>query len=176
MPIAAIRSRQGFYLIVRSSAAALIGIQFVVITLSANMRRPATADSISAFGTPTVVQLVSALLISAFMNVPWGSLPAASVALAVCGALGLAYCGRVIRRARRQTYYLPERADWLWYTLLPCGAYGLLLVSALFLRTASRFSLYAIGVSILSLLLIGLHNAWDTITHIVVARLMGDPT
>lgn len=50
---------QSFYVIVGSSAAALIGIQFVVITLIANMRRPATADSISAFGTPTVVHLAT---------------------------------------------------------------------------------------------------------------------
>jgi hypothetical protein len=103
---------QSFYVIVGSSAAALIGIQFVVITLIANMHQPATADSISAFGTPTVVQLASALLISAIMSVPWPSLFPTSIALAMCGFGGLAYGAIVIRRARRQTYYMPEWDDW----------------------------------------------------------------
>ena len=40
---------QGFYYIIGSSGAALIGIQFVVITLIANMRLRPTSDSISAF-------------------------------------------------------------------------------------------------------------------------------
>ena len=74
---------QSFYVIIGSSAAALIGIQFVVITLIANMRRPATADSISAFGTPTVVHLASALFVSAIMSVPWPSLFPVSITVAM---------------------------------------------------------------------------------------------
>jgi len=38
---------------VGSSAAALIGIQFVVIALIANLRKPATEDPIRAFATPS---------------------------------------------------------------------------------------------------------------------------
>ena len=53
--------------------ACLIGIQFVVITLIANMGQRTTADSISAFATPTVVHLAAALFVSAIMSVPWPS-------------------------------------------------------------------------------------------------------
>ena len=49
----ALSAWQNFYVIVGSSSAALIGIQFVVIALIANMRQSPTAESISAFGTPT---------------------------------------------------------------------------------------------------------------------------
>lgn len=165
---------QSFYVIVGSAAAALIGIQFVVITLIANMRKQVDADVLSAFATPTVVQLVSALLVSAVMCVPWPSLCAASIALAVCGIVGLAYCAIVIRRARRQIYYEPERADWLWYVLLPCGAYAALTIAAVLVRTTMLPALFTIGGAALVLLLIGIHNAWDTVTHIVVVRLPGD--
>ena len=48
---------ENFYVIVGSAGAALIGIQFVVITLIADMRPRPPADSIGAFGTPTVVHL-----------------------------------------------------------------------------------------------------------------------
>jgi hypothetical protein len=170
----ALSTWQSFYVIVGSSAAALIGIQFVVITLIANMRRPATAESVSAFGTPTVVHLASALLVSAIMSVPWPSLFPTSIALAMCGLGGLAYGAIVIRRARRQTYYQPEWGDWLWYALVPCSVYATLTMAALFLRTTNLPALFVIGAAALGLLLTGIHNAWDTVTHIVVVRLQGD--
>ncbi len=98
---------QSFYVIVGSSGAALIGVQFVVITLIAGMRRRTTAESIGAFATPTVVHLAGAFLVSAIMSAPWPSLPPVSVALATCGLGGLVYGVVVIRRARRQTGYKP---------------------------------------------------------------------
>src|SRR5438445_6583759 len=100
-----------FYVIVGSSAAALIGVQFVVIALIANMRWLATADTIRAFGTPTVVHLGEALVVSALMSAPWHSLSRASIALATCGLGGLGYATIPIRRARRQPDYKPVQAD-----------------------------------------------------------------
>ena len=58
---------ESFYVIVGSSGGALIGLQFVVITLIADRRALATRDSLSAFGTPTVVHLTVALIVSAIM-------------------------------------------------------------------------------------------------------------
>jgi hypothetical protein len=92
---------ESYYVIVGSSGAALIGLQFVVITLIAGMRRRTDAGSLSAFGTPTVVHLTAALLISAIMSAPWPSLVPTSVALALCGLGGLVYGAAVFRRARR---------------------------------------------------------------------------
>ncbi len=165
---------ESYYVIVGSSGAALIGLQFVVITLIAGMRRRTDAGSLSAFGTPTVVHFTGALLVSAVMSAPWPSLFPASVALAVCGLGGLAYGALVFRRARRQSGYEPVWEDWLWFTILPGAAYLALAVAALLLRAAPRPALYVVGASALGLLLIGIHNAWDTVTHIVVSRSPGD--
>ena len=165
---------ESFYVIVGSSAAALIGMQFIVVTLLANQRQPPTAETMSAFGTPTVVHLASALLISAIMTMPWPSLFPASIAVAVCGLGGLAYGAVVIRRARRQTDYQPEWADWLWYALFPCSVYTTLMVTALFLQVDRFAAMFGVGVAALGLLLIAVHNAWDTVTHIVVVRLHDD--
>ena len=164
----ALSAWESFYVIVGSSGAALVGIQFVVMTLIANRRRRPTAESLQAFGTPTVVHLVGALLVSAIMSAPWRSLFPASVALVTCGIGGIAYGAIVIRRVRRQTYYKPVRQDWLWYALLPCGVYVALALAAAFLRLNTRPALFGIGAAALGLLLIGIHNAWDTVTHIVV--------
>ena len=160
---------QSFYVIVGSSAAALIGIQFVVIALIANLRKLATADTIRAFGTPTVVHLGEALVVSALMSAPWTSLSRASIALATCGLGGLAYATLAIHRARRQTTYKPVWEDWIWYAVLPYSAYAALAGAALLLRTTTHAALCVIGAAALGFLLIGIHNAWDTVTHVVVA-------
>jgi hypothetical protein len=157
-----------FYVIVGSASAALIGVQFVVIALIANMRRPTTPETISAFGTPTLVHLGGALLVSALMSAPWPSLLPASVALAMCGLGGLGYGAIVIHRARRQTTYRPVGEDWLWHAILPCSMYGALALAALSLRAATQVALFVVGGAAFVLLLIGIHNAWDTVTYMVV--------
>lgn len=159
-----------FYVIVGSSGAALIGIQFVVIALIADMRKRTTADSISAFATPTVVHLGGALVVSALMTAPWHSLVPATIAVATCGVGGLAYATSVIHRARRQTTYTPVWEDWIWYTVLPCGAYATLVVAAGRLRATTPTVVFVIGAAALGLLLIGIHNAWDAVTHVVVTE------
>lgn len=164
----ALSAWQSFYVIVGSSGGALIGLQFVVITLIAEKRNLATAGGLSAFGTPTVVHFAGAVILSAIMSAPWGSLGSLSIVLGACGVGGLVYCGIVIRRARRQTDYQPVWQDWLWYTGLPCGCHAALTVTAAVLRSRPRPTLFVIAAVTLTLLIIGIHNAWDTITHIVL--------
>jgi hypothetical protein len=157
-----------FYVIVGSSGGALIGLQFVVMTLIADRGHHTSADALGAFGTPTVVHLAGALMIAAIMSAPWPSLYFASIAIMVCGLIGLAYGAVVIRRAHRQTTYQPVWQDWLWYTLLPCSAYTALTLTAAVLRSKTQVGLFVIAAAALGLLLIGIHNAWDTVTHLVV--------
>lgn len=159
---------QTFYEIVGSSAGALVGLQFVVIALIANTRAAADAQSIDAFGTPNTLHFAAALTIAAIMSAPWPSLFYTSVAMAVCGVIGLIYSASVFHRARRQTVYKPVAEDWLWYAIVPCGIYAALTISALLLRVAGQFGLFMIAGSALGLLLVGIRNAWDSVTHIVV--------
>jgi hypothetical protein len=167
---------QSYYVIIGSSAAALIGLQFVVITLIADTRSGTTAGTVSAFGTPTVVHLGGALLVSAIMNAPWPSLGASSVALAICGFAGIGYGAVVLSHARRQRDYRPVWEDWLWYAILPGSAYLALTLAALFLRAAAQPALFVVGGVALGLLLIGIHNAWDAVTYHVLSRSRANPT
>lgn len=102
---------QSSCVIIGSSGAERIGVQFVVLALIANLRMRTLAESISAFGTPTVVHFGGALLVSAIMSASWPSLFPASVALALCGVGGLGYGAIVIHRTRRQTVYAPGWGD-----------------------------------------------------------------
>ena len=159
---------QNFYVIVGSSGGALIGLQFVVIALIANTRWSANNESINAFGTPNVVHFGGALTVSAIMCAPWPSLFAASVVLALCGVGGLVYAAIVFRRARRQRVYKPVFEDWLWYVIVPSICYAGLALAAVLLRRTTQFALFVIGGAALGLLFIGIRNAWDTVTYIVV--------
>jgi hypothetical protein len=65
-PFGVLREWEGFYVIVGSSAAALTGLVFVVIALTAE-RRKVAAQGVESFATPTVVHFCATLLIS----LPW---------------------------------------------------------------------------------------------------------
>lgn len=41
-------------------------------------------------------------------------------------------------------------------------------MAALFLRTSDPLALFVVAATALGFLLIGIHNAWETVTHIVV--------
>jgi len=167
---------QNFYVIVGSSGAALIGVQFVVIALIANFRNRVSSESVNAFGTPTVVHLGGAIAISAVMSAPWPSLLGVSIAMVVGGVCGLGYAAITFRRARRQTTYVPVMEDWIWYTVLPSAIYATLVLAGLLLGIAERAALFVIGGATLCLLFVGIHNAWDTVTHIVIGSLEKDTT
>ncbi|TLY48959.1 MAG: DUF4175 domain-containing protein [Gemmatimonadetes bacterium] len=160
---------ESFYVIVGSSAAALTGLQFVVVVLGAEVRA-LRADTVGAFGTPTIVHLCAALLISAIMSVPWRALLNAELALGACGAAGIAYMWVVIKRARRTQGYSPVLEDWLWHCIFPLIAYVTLFVAALVLGRDLPRWLLVIGVTTLVLLFIGIHNAWDAVTYIAARQ------
>jgi multisubunit Na+/H+ antiporter MnhE subunit len=160
-----------FYVIIGSSAAALTGLQFVVIALVAESKQRSTTREIDAFGTPTIIHFSAVLLVSAILSAPWQGLRNVALALGVCGITGVVYGVIVVRRTRRQTTYRPVFEDWLWHAVLPLIAYALVLISALMLRSYPQRVLFVVGATALLLLFIGIHNAWDTVTYIALNRL-----
>ena len=162
---------ENFYVIVGSSAGALIGLQFVVMALVANMPRgPGAAQAGEAFATPTIVHFGSVLLLSAALCAPWNGLGGAAGLWALLGFSGVAYTLIVVRRMRKQTAYQPEFEDWLFHALLPFAAYALLAIAAYAIRHHVRTALFGVGAGALLLLFIGIHNAWDAVTYHVFVK------
>jgi hypothetical protein len=160
-----------FYVIAGSSAAALTGLMFVVITL---VRREeamaADGDGIGTFSTPTVLHFSAALLVSATLCVPWHSLFFAGLPAALVGIAGLAYGLRVMTRAKRLKTYVPDAEDWISYTILPAVAYFALL-GGFAMVPFPREALFAIAAGVLLLIFIGIHNAWDVVTFLATGGL-----
>jgi hypothetical protein len=159
---------ESFYVIVGSSAGALTGLQFVVITLGTEQRTLGGGESIGAFGTPTVVHFCAALMVSAVMSMPFHRLGSAGVCLGVCGVVGLVYAMMVVRRARRQTHYRPELEDWVFHAVLPVVAYAGLVVAAVGMKRWPGPGLFGVAGAALLLVFVGIHNAWDAVTFVAV--------
>src|SRR5690348_3373840 len=88
-----------FYVIVGSSAGALIGLQFVVMTLIANM--PITRSDAQAgntFSTPSVIHFGVVLLLSAVGSAPWNGIAAIAILWGFVGFSGVVYIVIVARR------------------------------------------------------------------------------
>jgi hypothetical protein len=161
---------ESFYVIVGSSAAALTGLQFVVMALVADSTMRRSTREIDAFATPTIVHFSVVLLVSSILSAPWPGLAGVRAILLACGAAGFIYILRVYQRARRVTAYQPVLEDWMFHVLLPAVAYAIVLVGAALLVGRPVAALFLIGASALLLLVIGIHNAWDTVTYIALGQ------
>jgi hypothetical protein len=167
---------QNFYVIVGSSAGALIGLTFIVITLAADtmgVARSATArlTGLRTFITPTAVYFGSALWIAALMCMPGHTAVTLGACLALTGIAGLIYCSTVTHwMFHALGDYKPFVADWIWSVVLPLLAYLALFACAWLLQWFTMAALYGVGATTLLLLLIGVHNAWDVVVWMTTER------
>lgn len=169
--MSALDAWDSFYVIVGSSAGALIGLQFVVMTLIAE--RPQAGASLAgrAFGTPTVVHFSACLMLAALVRIPWPEAANALWAAGAAGAAGLIYTAITAARMWRQDVYRPDFEDVLCHVVLPLAAYGLLVAAGAWGRAHLEPALYAVGAAALILLFDGIHNAWDAVAyHVYVQR------
>jgi hypothetical protein len=159
-----------FYIIVRSASGALIGLQFVVMTLLADRPPIDAAAAGAAFASPTIVHFGAALLLSALLNVPWHAITIPATLWGLMGFTGLVYAVVVARRMRRQVAYRPELEDWFFHVVLPSAAYAILALSPFGASSHTREALFCVGPAALLLLFVGIHNAWDNVAyHVLVS-------
>jgi len=167
----ALKAWESFYVIVGSSAGALTGLQFVVLTLISEAGRiRGTGETLSAFASPNVVHFCTALLVSAILSAPWHGLAPTGVAVTLCGIGGVVYSVAVLRRALRQRDYRPVLEDWVWHAALPILAYAAMVGAGSQLARMPAQALFVVGGSALLLVFVGIHNAWDTVTYVIVER------
>lgn len=171
-PSSSLSAWSAFFTAISTSAAALIGLMFVVITLinreewKEQMRR--STDGLSTFSTPTVMHFCAALLVSAILLAPWRSLLGPAILLGATALYGLVYAVRVMLRTRRLDTYTPDLEDWAWYNILPFVAYGAVFTGALALTRAPASGFEAFAGGALLLIFIGIRNAWDVVTYLAI--------
>jgi len=167
----AVEGWDNFYVIVGSSAGALIGLQFVVITLIADSPLVrADKENGGTFATPTVIHFGMVLLLSALISAPWSGLGAIATIWLLLGLVGFVYAIVVARRLRVQKVYQLVFEDHLFHALLPVVAYTALTIAGVWAFFQPRPALYLVAASSLLLLFIGIHNAWDAVTYHVLVK------
>lgn len=172
----ALANWQSFYVLMGSSAAALTGLTFVVITISAERgdvtgSAAARLAGLRVYITPTAVHFAAALWLSALMSIPGQTVGSLEVLLTAGGLAGLIYCVPLLARMRAGSFgYKPFLSDWIWNAVLPVSAYLALTAAGLMLPRQSAPSLYAVSGVVLLLLFIGIHNAWDVVVWMTTER------
>ena len=162
---------QGFFVVIGSSAGALIGLQFVVLALIANMPRTAElAEAGGAFTTPTIVSFTAVLLLAIIGCMPWQQRFAPEFLFGLVGLAGFTYSAVITVRLRRQSAYRPEWEDWIFHSVLPLAAYALTAAASAYSPWMPTQSLFGVAAGATLLLLIGIHNAWDTVAYHVFKK------
>jgi hypothetical protein len=169
---AILTSWQNFYNIIGSASATLTGLLFVATTLIAGIeqKNAVTNAGLSAFTTPTFVHFCAVLLLTAIFSAPWPTVMSVSLVLGFSGLGGVIYLIIVIRLMRRVPDYHTPIKDWLWYLAFPLFAYVFLISMAIALPANPGLVLYFINATMIALLFIGIHNAWDLVTYLAVER------
>jgi hypothetical protein len=163
------RDWENFYLIVGSAAAALIGIMFVVATLMAGLESRAVSRGARVFFTPIVFHFGVVVVISAIAVVPELPSPVVGALVALCAATGCVYSATTtIRIFNRGSGDTPSHwSDKYFYGFLPTATYLGLVCAAGAVWLSPRGAAYAIGASMLALLLIGIRDSWDLGTYLL---------
>lgn len=165
-----------FYVIIGTTAGALTGLTFVVITLSGGTGSGADSAAtrltgLRAFITPTAVHFGSALWLSALLCIPRHTALSAAICIGATSVAGIIYTVRVLSLmdAIRAEYH-PFLADWIWNFVLPALAYLSLLAAALLITPYPQQALDVVAIATLLLLTIGIHNAWDVVVWFTTER------
>ena len=160
---------QSFYQMTGEAAATLTGLLFIVSTLASSRPAATAMRGLALFTSPTFLNLASVVAISALALAPDGEGPSRAAIICAWAALGFIYTGdRMIR-----IHAIPEQSHWSdrWcYGVWPTLAYLAIAVSAAAAWKGVVHAPYALGLSLLALLLAAIRNAWDLVTWLALRR------
>ena len=157
---------ENFFYLIGSAAGALIGLMFVVISLTAGHEPRRVSRGAPVYVAPIVFHYAVVFVVSAISEVPGLQSWAVSVILAFCATAGLVYSAATTIRLCRRGWEdpIPDWSDKCFYGFLPTIIYVALAVAAGAVWVVERKAVLAIGATLLALLLLGIRNAWDLAT------------
>lgn len=166
---------EDFYLMVGPAAAGLIGLLFVVVTLTSGLDRSKTARGQALYMTPTVVQFAVVMVVSAVAMAPRLTAPVVAAAVGLSTLLGLFNAFRACMGiwGLRTGDEPPHWTDFWCYGVAPAIVYLGLAAAAAGLFVRAAWSAQALAVTAMVLLLVGIRNAWDLVTWIAPMRNAG---
>jgi hypothetical protein len=157
-----------FYLTTGASAACIFGATFIVATLVTNLRENPNVQrgiGLKGFITPTAVHLGSVLTGSVILLMPTLRQWELVAAFAAGGIAGIVYCVIVWTRIKNMPIDIPDR---IFYAALPFLLYAAIVVGAVLVALDDALGIEIFGIAFLVLLMIGVRNAWDMATFMIM--------
>ena len=165
-----------FYFMMGSAAASLIGLLFVVVTLTSGFERSQALRGASLYMTPTALHFAVVLTISAVAVAPRLGAPARALVFGLVALVGLANAVRAsigISRPREGSE-APHWSDIWMYGGTPAVVYLGLCIASTALWRGAGWAAFALAGLLMALLLVGIRNAWDLVTWIAPKRPGGE--
>lgn len=156
-----------YFFMIGSSAAALIGLMFVVVTLTAGHNSDQVERGKHLYTSPIVWHLAAVLVLSGAAIAPamspnlFGSV---SGALALLGiAIGVRSAVGITRRPGA-----PDAAgfDMFWYGVAPALVYVGLAIGAIAVLRHQSWAASLVAADVMALLLVSIHAEWDLVTYL----------
>jgi hypothetical protein len=158
---------ENFYLIVGPSAAALIGLMFVVVTLTAGRERDQTERGKHLYTSPIVWHLGVVLVLSGAAVAPTIHPKLFGIVTAGLALLGMAMAVRSAVGIHQAQYSGPDSFfDMWWYGIIPGAVYLGLGGAAAVVLAGSDWSASAVAAALMALLLVSIHAEWDLVTFL----------
>ena len=155
-----------FYLLIGGSAGALIGLLFVVVSLTGGMNEN-TERGRQLYISPIVVHFCVVLGSGGLAMAPHVAIPAAALLEGVAALGGLIFLSLIARwmfQAERAT--VPHWSDPWWYGVLPAAIYAVMLLAAAIMPLWTPQALMLLAATQGALVAISVRNAWDLISWI----------
>jgi hypothetical protein len=154
-----------FYLVLGPSAAALIGLLFIVVTLTSGLERQRAVRGAQVFMTPIVFHLGALVMQSALALFPHMGAPPMGAIVTACGLLGLAYAAYVAHAFLAGTVECYEGDLWN-YALAVGMLYAGMTAAGILLLLRQEAGPYVLAVDQVALFLQMINNAWDLVVFI----------
>jgi len=152
-----------FYVMIGTASGAIVGAAFIVVTLVSNLEKRTLG--MQGFITPIAVHLGSVLIGSAILTVPTLTRVSLAILLGTGGVGGAVY---TIITATRIWRMRLDTDDRIFYIILPVMAYATMGTAAFMALTQDEPTFETLAVALVSLLIIGMRNAWDMASFVVM--------
>jgi hypothetical protein len=159
---------ENYFFMLGSAAAGLVGLLFVVVTLTAGFERSQALRGQAIYMTPTMVHFAVVFSICAVAVMPKLPAPAIAAFAALALGLGLVNAARACHGIANPRSDLPAShwSDFWMYGATPALLYlaGLALCALVWIGVA--WAPEGLAGLLLVLALVGIRNAWDLVTSI----------